>query len=134
LSGIEFHNAVTSKLSTIVGNIELETVGRALAPLLSTAPTPTFMDKNGHQLGVYRTTSLVFMFPYMIQQYKKTANDEPVHDSNYVPLRQRSNILVDNPGLLQQGDNPMYESTVSIPLGMGDEETNVEARKQPEFV
>lgn len=134
LSGIEFHNAVTSKLSTIVGNIELETVGRALAPLLSTAPTPTFMDKNGHQLGVYRTTSLVFMFPYMIQQYKKTADDEPVHDSNYVPLRQRSNILVDNPGLLQQGDNPMYESTVSIPLGMGDEETNVEARKQPEFV
>ena len=136
MSVSDLYDTITAKLNNILNNgkLKLDIVGRALAPILSTAPTPTFFDRNGNQLGVYRTTSLAFMFPHMVSGYKKNIIEKNIGDPDYTPLRQRCNILVDNNGLLEMGENPMYESTVSIPLSMGNEETNLEARKQPEFV
>jgi hypothetical protein len=85
--------------------LDIDILGRALSPLLSSAPTPTFYDRLGNQLGVYRTTSLVFMFPHLVNNYKKNIEDPNVGLDGYIPLRQRCNILADKPELLQMGSN-----------------------------
>jgi hypothetical protein len=68
---MDLYQMIGEELNNIINGYEIEIIGRALAPILSSAPTPTFHDRNGNQLGVYRTTSLVFMFPYMTDLYKR---------------------------------------------------------------
>lgn len=134
LSSLDQYFAVNQAVTTAMDALDIDILGRALSPLLSSAPTPTFYDRLGNQLGVYRTTSLVFMFPHLVNNYKKNIEDPNVGLDGYIPLRQRCNILADKPELLQMGSNQLYESTVAIPLSMGNEEVNLEARKQPEFI
>lgn len=117
-----------------------EQLGAILGPLINATPSPTFADRSGNQLGVYRVPSLVFMFDHLIKRYKAPSEietekiKESTKQNPYRPLRRRSNVFVDNPELLAQGKNANYLSTVAIPLTMGNVDTNVEARKQPEFI
>lgn len=125
------YDAIRSEVTNSIKGIDFKTTERVLAPVLGSSPTPTLVDRQGHQLGVYRTTSLVFMYDRMMQKYKTDRGDS---DSSR-PVRRRSNIYIDHPELLQQRGNALYQSQIAIPLTMGsDAEHNLEARKLPSFL
>lgn len=127
----DLYNAIRENVGGLISKIDFEVTERVLAPVLGSAPTPTLIDRQGHQLGVYRTTSLVFMYDRMMAKYKTSKTDS----DSARPLRQRSNIYIDYPELMQQGTNSLYQSQVAIPLTMGsDADHNLEARKLPSFL
>jgi hypothetical protein len=67
--------AVSTAARNVLSGIDFEEIGRMLAPIISAAPTPTFYDRKGNQLGVYRTTSLAFMSDHLIHKYKSKPED-----------------------------------------------------------
>jgi hypothetical protein len=91
------YNAIRENVGGLISKIDFEVTERVLAPVLGSAPTPTLIDRQGHQLGVYRTTSLVFMYDRMMAKYKTSKTDSV----SARPLRQRSNIYIDHPELMQ---------------------------------
>lgn len=130
-SPFDLYNSVNSAVRNIVGNINFDIFERVLAPLLGASPTPTFVDMQGHQLGVYRTTSLVFMIERMKSKYKQ---DTAYATTDVKPLRERSNIFIHLPELTQKADNSQYLSSVAIPLSMETSDGPMEARVLPPFV
>ena len=54
------------------------------------------------------------MFPHLIQGYKRNISETEKklisENSDYIPLRNRCNILVDNPTLLSNENNIGYAS------------------------
>ena len=137
LWGIALQETIISQVSTILSKVDFDQISQILNPILGQAPTPIFKDRNGNSLGVYRTTSMVFMLPHIMRAYKLPKQDEKDiidTDDTYIPLRNRCNVLVDFPDLLSNKNNTGYLSTIGIPLSMGSQDTNLEARKQPAFV
>jgi hypothetical protein len=99
----KLYNDINQKVHDAVSNLSFDVFEQALSPILGSSPTPTFVDAKGNQLGVYRTTSLVFMIDRLLSKYKQDTNEGMAIGD--VPLRKRSNIFAYFPELLQKREN-----------------------------
>lgn len=128
---------VGEAIDRATSGIDYDIIGSVLGSLIDSTPSPTFISKEGNQQGIYRTTSLVSMFDHLRKKYKKIKDSERKsldENKKYIPIRERSNIFVSNPGLISPDGNTGYLSSVAIPLTMGEGDNTLDARKQPEFI
>lgn len=116
--------AITDQMKII--QLDYEKISTTLSSLLNSAPASTFMTITGKQIGIYSVISMASMLDHAQARYKipdktekallqKTANSKE-GEYEYREMRQRSNILVASPGLLQKGRNQNYSSNLIIPL------------------
>ena len=134
----EIQKQIINSTNEILSNVDITNLSQILNPILGKIPIPVFKNKEGNSIGVYRSVSTAFMFPHLIQGYKRNISETEkklISEKNleYIPLRNRCNILVDNPTLLSNENNIGYASQISIPLSMhGEEIRKLSALEQDE--
>lgn len=113
---------INDQLQLIISNTNYDIIGQVLGSILNPTPSMTFTSLTGNQIGIYRNTSGAFMIDHARNRYKQETKEESdLAQYGYIPIRKRSNVLIDVPGLLEKGRNASYLSQIAIPLTIGND-------------